>query len=160
MNKKHLFICTILWGLAAGSPAGAITSRVGSAEDLGVGVALGQPIGVTGKYWLSSTTAVDAVAGYHFNSNFDMHADYLWHSFSSFDVQNGRLPFYFGLGGRVNLGNDSDFGFRLPIGVSFLPSSQPYEFFAEVAPVVVVAPGIGIDIDGLVGVRVYLNYLK
>ena len=56
--------------------AQAVTSRVGTAEDVGVGIQLGQPMGVTGKYWLSSTSAVDAAAGYHFNSNFDMHGDY------------------------------------------------------------------------------------
>jgi hypothetical protein len=140
--------------------AQAITSRVGSAEDIGVGIALGQPMGVTGKYWLSSTAAIDGAAGYHFNKNFDIHSDYLWHSFSSFEVQNGRLPFYFGMGGRVNLGNDSNFGMRLPLGVSYLPSNDPYEFFAEVAPVVRLLKDLGVDIDGVVGVRVYLNYLK
>ena len=89
-----------------------------------------------------------------------MHADYLWHTFSSFDIQDGRLPFYFGIGGRVNLGNDSNFGMRLPLGASYLPSNQPFEFFAEVAPVVRLLKDLGVDIDGLVGVRVYLNYLK
>ena len=106
----------------------AVTSRVGNTEDMGVGFALGQPMGATAKYWLSSTTAVDAFAGYHFNSNFDMHADYLWHSFSSFDVTSGRLPFYIGLGGRVNLGDSSDFGMRTPFGISYLFPTDPIEF--------------------------------
>jgi len=157
---KTTVIGFVLLGFAAGIPAQAITSRVGTAEDVGVGIQLGQPMGVTGKYWLSSTTAVDAAAGYHFNSNFDMHSDYLWHSFSSFDVQNGRLPFYFGIGGRVNFGNDSNFGMRLPMGVSYLPSNEPFEFFAEVAPVVRLLKDLGVDIDGSVGIRVYLNYVK
>src|ERR1039458_1739421 len=119
---KRLMIFLAFGCVAVGIPAQAVTSRVGSAEDIGVGIALGQPMGVTGKYWLSSTTAIDGAAGYHFNKNFDMHSDYLWHSFSSFDIENGRLPFYFGIGGRVLLGDDSNFGMRLPIGVSFLPS--------------------------------------
>jgi len=158
MNLKILFYALgFLWLTA---PSYAMTSRVGAAEDVGVGIQFGQPMGVTGKYWLSSTSAVDAAAGYHFNSNFDMHADYLWHSFSSFDIQNGRLPFYFGAGGRVMLGNDCNFGMRLPLGVSFLPSNQPIEIYAEVAPVVQLLTSIGIDIDGAVGIRVYLNYLK
>jgi len=158
MKRKLVFTLSgILW---LAGPAQAVTSRVGSAEDVGVGIQLGQPMGVTGKYWLSSTSAVDAAAGYHFNSNFDMHGDYLWHSFSSFDVQNGRLPFYFGVGGRVMLGNDSNFGMRLPIGMSFLTSNEPLEFYVEVAPVVQLLTSIGIDIDGAVGVRIYLNYLK
>jgi len=160
MKLITLICCAFLCSITLVVPAQAITSRVGSADDLGVGFAAGQPLGVTGKYWLSSTTAIDAEAGYHFNSNFDMHADYLWHSFSSFDIQNGRLPFYFGVGGRVNLGDDSDFGMRIPLGVSYLPSNQPFEFFAEVAPVVKVLIKLGVGVDGMVGFRVYLNYLK
>jgi hypothetical protein len=70
------------------------------------------------------------------------------------------LPFYFGIGGRVMLGNDSNFGMRLPIGVSFLTSNEPFEFYAEVAPVVQLLTSLGVDIDGAVGIRVYLNYLK
>ncbi len=138
----------------------AVTSRVGAAQDLGVGVELGQPMGVTAKYWLSSTTAVDGFMGYHFNSNFDMHADYLWHTFSSFDVQSGRMPFYLGLGGRVNLGNSSDFGMRLPIGLSYLFPNEALEVYAEVAPVVKLLDHIGFDMDGAVGLRLYVNYLK
>src|SRR5688572_10937967 len=122
--------------LFTGQTTQAVTSRVGSAQDLGWGVALGQPMGLTAKYWLDSTAAVDAFMGYHFNSNFDMHADYLWHSFSSFSVQIGRMPFYLGLGGRVNLGNDSNFGVRLPLGLSYLLPADPIELYAEVAPVV------------------------
>ena len=148
----------IFWGIPRS--AEAITSRVGAPQDLGIGAAFGQPMGVTTKYWLSSTTAVDAFAGYHFNSNFDAHMDYLWHTFSSFDLERGRLPFYVGLGGRINLGNSSDFGVRLPIGASYLFPTDPVELFAEVAPVVKLLKNIGADIDGLVGVRVYVNYLR
>jgi hypothetical protein len=154
-NKFFLIGSLLLAGYAQ-----AVTSRVGTAQDLGVGFALGQPMGATGKYWLSSTTAVDAFAGYHFNSNFDMHADYLWHSFSSFNVASGRLPFYVGLGGRVNFGDDSHFGARFPIGLSYLHPTEPIELFAEVAPVVKLLKDIGADVDGQLGIRVYINYLR
>jgi len=160
MSKKLFFIFAGVCALTSGSSLQAVTSRVGAAQDLGLGIALGQPMGVTGKYWLDSTTAVDAFAGYHFNHNFDMHADYLWHSFSSFNVSSGRMPFYLGVGGRVNLGDDSNFGMRLPLGVSYLFPNDPIEAYAEVAPVVRLLKDIGIDIDGSVGLRVYINYLK
>jgi hypothetical protein len=160
MKQKHIVIYALLCCVVAVGPILADTSRVGAAEDLGIGVQLGQPMGVTGKYWLSSTSAIDGFMGYHFNSNFDIHADYLWHTFSSFNVSDGRMPFYFGLGGRVFGGNDSQFGIRIPFGVSYLFPSQPLEAYAELAPVVKIAPGIGADIDGAVGLRYYLNYLK
>lgn len=142
------------------SPLWALTSRVGAAQDFGYGAALGQPMGATAKYWLSSTTAVDAFAGYHFNKNFDVHADYLWHTFSSFNVSQGRLPFYAGLGARVNLGDSSHLGMRIPFGASYLAPSDPLELFIEMAPVVKVLSHFGFDIDGQVGFRIYINYLR
>ncbi|OGR89430.1 MAG: hypothetical protein A2992_03405 [Elusimicrobia bacterium RIFCSPLOWO2_01_FULL_59_12] len=161
MIKNYLIFGLILSVIGFWArPARAVSSQVGAAEDLGVGIALGQPIGVTAKYWLSSSLAVDGAAGYHWNSNFDMHADYLWHSFSSFHLSSGRLPFYLGLGGRVLLGDDSQFGARFPLGASFLLPHDPIEFFAELAPVVKLTSGLGLDIDGLLGVRLYINYMK
>src|SRR5882724_8523244 len=158
--KNKLIALAVFAGLLAGTPALAITSRVGAAQDLGIGTELGQPMGVTAKYWLSSTLALDGAMGYHFNSNFDMHSDVLWHSFSSFNVSNGRMPFYLGVGGRVLLGNDSQLGLRLPLGVSYLSSNNPIELFAEIAPVIQLVTSIGLDIDGVVGIRYYINYLK
>jgi hypothetical protein len=157
--KYRLLLAALFVGVWI-RPAGAITSRVGSAQDLGFGFAAGQPMGVTAKYWLSSTSGVDAFMGYHFNSNFDMHADYLLHTYSSFNFSEGRLPLYIGVGGRVLLGNDSQLGLRIPIGASYLLPTSPVEIFAEVAPVIQLVTSIGADIDGQIGFRVYINYLK
>ena len=159
MRTDEKFLVAVLF-LTLTAPGQAITSRVGNADDLGIGVGLGQPMGVTGKYWLSTSTAVDGMMGYHFNHNFDAHADFLWHSFSSFNVASGRLPFYLGAGGRILGGNDSQLGLRLPLGVSYLFNTQPLEAFAEIAPVIKLAPGIGADVDGVMGLRIYINYLK
>jgi hypothetical protein len=159
LNVKSLGFALVLASFLL-QPAVAVTSRVGSAQDMGIGIAVGQPTGATMKYWLSSTTAIDAVAGYHFNRNFDVHADYLWHSFSSFDVGSGRLPFYVGLGARINLGDTSHLGMRMPLGLSYLFPTDPVELFAEVAPVVRLVTKVGLDVDGLVGFRVYVNYLR
>ncbi len=89
-----------------------------------------------------------------------MHSDILWHTFSSFGLTSGRMPFYAGLGGRVLLGDDSQFGIRLPLGASFLPSTDPIELFAEIAPVIKIAPDLDADIDGAIGIRVYINYMN
>ncbi len=160
MKKKISLLLVALGGLGICPELSGVTSRVGSAEDLGMGMEFGQPIGVTAKYWLNSTLAIDAAMGYHFNGNFDLHTDALWHSFSSFHLSSGRLPFYAGLGGRVLLGNDSQLGARLPLGLSYLPSTKPIELFLEIAPVLELVPSVEMDVDGLVGFRVYINYLK
>ena len=162
MKLKNTLIFSIIFGLAvlAIIPAESISSRVGAADDLGIGAAMGQPMGVTAKYWLSSSVAVDGMMGYHWNHNFDAHMDYLWHTFSSFNIASGRLPFYLGAGGRILLGDDSQLGLRLPVGASYLFPNDPLEFFAEIAPIVKLTSGIGLDVDGVLGVRIYINYLK
>jgi hypothetical protein len=152
----RVFAAVLMLFWSAGDAA-AMASRIGSPEDLGFGFALGQPMGVTMKYWTTSTSAVDAMMGYHFNGNFDVHADYLVHSYSSFDVSNGRLPIYAGLGARILLGNDSQLGMRLPVGASYLPTGNAIEAFVEIAPVIRLVTKLGIDVDGLVGLRFYVN---
>ncbi len=142
------------------SHASAVSSRVGAAQDFGVGMALGQPMGLTAKYWLNSATAIDASMGYHFNKNMDAQVNYLWHSFSSFDISQGRLPFYIGAGSRILLGNDSQWGVRAPIGASYLFAVNPIELFVEIAPVIEMVPSPGLDLDGRIGVRFYVNYFK
>src|SRR5579862_9013951 len=101
--KKATVLALFLGMIGLAAPLQAITSAVGSPDDLGVGVEMGQPFGVTSKYWLTSSAAVDAAMGYHWNHNFDVHADYLWHTYSSFNISSGRMPFYAGLGTRILL---------------------------------------------------------
>ena len=161
LKRAHgIFLALVGLSCAFAQPSHAVTSRIGGAQDLGIGLALGQPMGVTTKYWLTSTNAVDGFMGYHFNHNFDAHMDYLFHSYSSFDVSSGRMPFYIGVGGRILLGDNSQLGVRIPLGFSYLPPSQPVEYFVELAPVIQIATSIGADIDGQLGFRIYINYLK
>jgi hypothetical protein len=47
--------------------------------------------------------AVDGALGWSFHRETDVHihSDVLWHRFDVFDVPEGQLPLYFGVGGRV-----------------------------------------------------------
>lgn len=163
LNKTSVLVALSLSLITPPAAWGAIpanTSRIGSAGDTGVGLEFGQPLGLTGKYWMSNTFAADAGAGYHFSSNFDAHADYLLNLYPNFNLTNGgRLPVYLGMGARVLLGSSNQFGFRWPVGASYLLPHDPIELFAEIAPVLVLN-NVGLDVDGVVGIRVYLNYLN
>jgi hypothetical protein len=141
-------------------PSYAESSKVGNPRDIGIGLAVGQPTGVSGKYWLDTHVAVDGFLGYHFSDEFDMHADLLYHAFSLLPITQGRLPIYFGVGGRALLGDSDQFGFRFPVGVSYLFPDNPLEGFVELAPVMKVTSGIAAYMDFMVGARVYINYLK
>jgi hypothetical protein len=153
MNYRQTLLAGLLLS-TLGSAASAASTDINRQGNLGLGVEVGQPIGVTGKLWLSDMTAVDAALGYHFNHNFDTHADFLLHTNTLTSSMNGTLPLYVGLGARVLAGDDTQFGIRIPFGISYFLTSHKIEFFAEIAPIVDLS-NFGADVDGTAGIRLY-----
>jgi hypothetical protein len=126
------------------------------APKLGVGAVFGVPFGITAKYWLDSRRAVQSHLGVS-DGNLVIDSDYLLH----FDgvlprkIPNSRLPLYAGLGLKLKTEDPTFAGIRFVGGVSVLSSVKPIEFFAELAPVLRLAPGAGSALDGAVGIRGY-----
>jgi hypothetical protein len=124
---------------------------------LGVGVLLGEPTGLSVKYFFNETIAVDGGFGWSFHDETDphLHADLLWHKFDLIPVPEGQLPVYVGLGGRVKFRDNKDdrVGFRLPIGVSYIFEDLPMDVFAEVAPIIDFTPSTRGGVNIGVGVR-------
>jgi hypothetical protein len=142
------------------------------AEDgIGIGAIMGEPTGITVKKWISHDHAIDAAAGWSFSENdsFQFHADYLIHNFAILDpgTIGGRLPVYVGVGGRLKLANhdhadgrnhdDALLGVRVPFGVSYLFAKAPVELFAEIVPILDLAPRTEFDLNGAVGARFYFK---
>lgn len=127
--------------------------------NLGVGVILGQPTGISAKLWNGRTTAFDAAAAWAINQDggaMHLHADYLIHNFELLQVEEGMLPLYFGIGGKVQLGPDVGFGIRVPLGISYIFNDDlPLDTFLEIAPTLDLMPSTGFSIDGGIGVRYY-----
>ena len=129
----------------------------------GAGIILGEPTGISLKYWLNDTLAIDGALGASFNdndhgdndSNFYLHADVLWHNFDLLKVSQGRLAPYLGAGAllrfRENDGNQ--FGIRVPVGMSYLFQNAPVDVFAEIAPAIDMAPHVRGEVTGGVGLR-------
>jgi hypothetical protein len=143
-----------------------------SMDGLGVGVIAGDPTGLTLKGWLGASSALDLAAAWSLDEDesFHLHADYLMHHFGTVELDpgDGRLPLYYGLGGRLVVldreGNgpgedgDDDFllGVRIPLGAAYLFEEAPVEIFLEVVPVVDLVPETDMDMDAALGARVYL----
>lgn len=131
-------------------------SAAAANEKLGAGVVLGVPFGVTAKYWLDSRYAIQSHLGIS-DGVFSTNADVL----KNFDdilprkVAGTRIPLYAGLGLKVKSESVTFVGIRFVGGVSVFHSKKPIEFFAEVAPVLRLAPSFDGAIDGAVGVRRY-----
>ncbi len=140
--------------LARPRPAGH-NKRFESNKTFGLGLELGSPIGVNGKYFLSEggSQAIDFGAGYSYDyfynqRGFNTYADYLWHPLSFVSADAFELPFFFGVGGRFlefpfndAANNNPDarayaFGVRVPAGVSFDFNEIPLDAFIQAAFVV------------------------
>lgn len=153
-------ITTILFLLVLFLSAAEAQNRSG----LGVGIIIGEPTGLTLKTWTGSTTAFDLAAAWSFSDegSFHVHADYLIHSFSVFNVSKGSLPFYYGVGGRIKFldknkfEDDAKIGVRIPLGLAYHFSSFQGEIFLEGVPLVDLIPETDFTFNAALGFRIYL----
>jgi hypothetical protein len=119
-------------------------------KTFGLGLELGEPTGVNGKYFVSPSHALDfglgaMYAGYYYGDGFHIYGDYLFHPASLASTEAFELPFYIGPGvrywnfsycfqGLCNYGG-SAIGIRVPIGISFDFNNVPLDIFIQVVPV-------------------------
>jgi hypothetical protein len=180
---KRIFLIVILATQVASLSYGAIDSapnetvyRGGAAVnniekngDVGVGIMLGTTPGITGKVWLSETEAVQVGLGLQ-STNTAAIADYIWNwrdafrSLSNSSFAKSLVP-YIGLGGIGVWGGNTaffnrdtgtfGFGFRLPVGLEYLPRFLPVGVFAEIDPGFGVAPTTFSFFQADVGARFY-----
>ncbi len=152
-SRKVVFLCLIGIFLLAGPTA------VEGSSGWGIGVILGEPTGLSLKFWSSRTTAIDAAAAWSFKGEgkFHLHMDYLFHNYRVFKVKRGKLPLYFGIGGRVKFEEETRVGVRIPVGVCYLFRKQPLDIFFEIVPVLDITPETDFDINASVGIRFFIK---
>ncbi len=136
-------------------------SVLGNAQDrsFGLGIILGEPTGVSAKYWVSSRNAVDAGAAWAFSKNgfVDIHSDYLWH-FPDVIQSKERFVLYAGVGGRLGLGGDKvKLGVRVPGGLAYWPKGVPIDVFLELAPILDLIPATVVSLNGGLGIRYFFD---
>jgi len=133
----------------------------GQGKGFGAGVMIGEPTGLSAKYWLDDDNALDFGLAYSFvrsNSALSMHADYIYHAFDVIK-SNYRIPLYYGFGARIRLVNDADnsLGARGVIGIAWLSDEAPFDVFFEVVPVFNLFPETALNLDAAIGARYYFK---
>jgi len=125
----------------------------------GLGIIVGEPTGLSGKYFLNANNAIDAAVAWSFKKEaaLHIHADYLYHDNSFFNVRTGKLPVYFGFGGRIKLQDKSRFGVRVPVGIAYQFPKAPVDLFVEIVPLLDLIPDTQFDFNGAIGVRYYFE---
>ena len=148
---KKAFLVALVGSFAFVSPA-----RAQKAGDAGAGLIVGNPTGVTGKLWLTNSSALDAGLG--FSTRFAVYGDYLWHSWMVLpQPKEGRLPVYFGLGLQARTFHDAELGVRVVAGAAYWLPKNPVELFVEFVPVFRLTPGASLGLDAGLGLRYYFR---
>ena len=128
-------------------------------KKIGAGIIVGEPTGFSFKYWLTEKTALDAGLVWSFvdENAFQIQADYLIHNFNLIKVSKGKLPFYFGIGGRLKFSNDVILGVRVPLGLAYIFSDEPVDIFLEIVPILDLLPQTDFTISAAIGGRYFFN---
>ncbi len=124
-----------------------------------LGIQLGQPTGLSGKFWLDTRSAIDATFGWNVSYNYvALQAGYLYHF--PLGVRTGTLNAYVGIGGLVDVwgatGSSNGgirFSARIPLGLEYI--YNPISFYAELDPLMVLIPGTNFEMAGGIGFRYY-----
>ncbi len=149
MKKAALIL--ILFGCLAG------LSFADGNHNVGLGLMLGEPTGLSFKLWTRPTVAWDAGAAWSFveGDYLQIHSDFLLHNFNLFRVETGRMSFFYGLGARIKFASDLTFSLRIPVGIAYEFERTPVELFLEMVPMIDLIPSTGFQMAGAIGFRYY-----
>ncbi len=146
----------------------------------GLGLELGEPTGLNGKYFLTKSGALDFGIGwiyrhYYYGDGLNIYGDYLFHPVSLASNPTFELPFYIGLGLRYwdfeycdnnDCYGGSSIGLRIPLGLSIDFNNSPVDIFFQLVPTIDFARGDYYDryrdrnhfgVDFSVGIRLWLK---
>lgn len=137
-------------------------------KSFGLGIMLGAPTGLSGKYYLSTDTAIDFGVGvvrrFRARDGVHIHADHLWHPAVLLEDSAFVMPIYFGVGARIfdfeedDRDDDVSVGVRVPAGIMIDFNNTPIDIFFELVFVMdfIVDRGNGYaDFGGAIGLRYY-----
>ncbi|NWF50218.1 MAG: hypothetical protein HXY49_06725 [Ignavibacteriaceae bacterium] len=152
MVKKIILVAVVMFMLSD-------FSALAQSRGFGIGIILGEPTGLSGKYWTSSYSAFDFGLGYSFvkETRFHAHMDYVFHTQLSSVPENFML--YYGPGARLKLRENADsrFGMRGVVGFVWIPRDVRIDVFLELAPILDLVPATEFSINGGLGLRFFLN---
>lgn len=137
------FALALAAAIGVAAPARADDSARGTDKGtIGVGIIVGEPVGITAKLYLTDDRAIQAAVGSAFiGGGLQLHGDYVFHPYILQTRDSFVLPLYIGPGVRLidynGGGNSSAFalGIRGVIGLLFDFKNVPLDAFFEVAPV-------------------------
>lgn len=142
----------------------AASTKVYAAHEFGLGIVVGSPTGITAKYMLSKTKAIDAAISVFDGGDFYLHGSWLMIGDRLFNISRFPVQWYFGVGARFisdddhhdgEHGDHVHLGGRFPLGLRMSFNDPRIELFSEVSFAMDVAPETDFDLGLGVGARYY-----
>ena len=137
----------------------AVLAATAAAETstFGAGIIIGEPTGIGIKLHLNSGNALAFGVAWSLDEENELHVqgDYLYHNYDLIDVEEGEMPLYFGVGGRIKINEhaDDNVGIRFPVGLDYIFADYPFDIFLELVPILDLAPDTDFDLNGALGGR-------
>lgn len=165
--------------LASAARTGRSSGKTGAGGDFGLGIIIGEPTGLSVKYWLSPKSAIDGGFAWSFRGDgaVHIHGDYLRHDFNLIHVEEGQMAIYYGIGGRILIFSHRNYyyddeghrhyyyydhndnsvfvGLRVPVGLEYIFQGNHVDLFLELAPVLDIVPETDLDLNGGIGIRYF-----
>ena len=137
-------------------------------KEWGFGIMVGDPVGLTAKYWIKPENALVFYATSSYFGSPRFGADYLWH-FDAFHSKMAKLyagpgaalgfgvghSFYYNSNGTLVRANDIGLGVRGVFGISVIPTNTPLDVFFEAGLLIGLSPDFGAGVDASLGIRFY-----
>lgn len=163
--RQTVAACALGWPLAA-------NAGIGDDHRFGLGVALGDPTAITGKWYLGGGSALEAQIGdgnleNQFGDGLYLHTVYLWQPAVLAEANNVTVPWHIGVGGALWEGGwcsvysdfctDGDLALavRAPVGLDVNLGDPRFQFFGDLALSVLVVPDIDLGLGLQIGARYY-----
>lgn len=157
MRTTFIALVLVLLGLT-------VANRAAAQGRFGAGFMFGEPTGLSWKYRINQSNALDGGIGFSPFDRYRLHADYLW---QTLPFRDPNVSLYYGVGAAVGFGSthyivsrgylfteeDEGFAARVPIGISYNIPRSPAELFVEAAPMMIFAPDAALGLDGAFGAR-------
>jgi hypothetical protein len=159
------FLRLLLVLLLSGVAVWGRSAEAGVSRGKGLGLILGEPTGLTAKFWKNQDRAIDAGLAFSFDRFVFLYSDYLFH----FKSISGIRP-YAGIGGGllISSGNKNGkyfdnrdgsvgIGVRIPLGGEWFIPDAPFGIFAELVPGIGLVPSTYGFFQGGIGARFYFE---
>ena len=132
---------------------------IGAQNNLGIGIIIGEPTGISAKFYLGKDKAFDAGAGWSLVKKFiRVHGDFLLHNDNLMEEKlDLPLTLYYGAGVKLLLGKDFGLGLRIPLGLLYNFKEPHIDLFLELVPGLDLLPDTNFGFDAAFGGRYYFT---